>query len=228
MSEIEGFEKKANAGDVEAMFQLGVAYAFGRGAELNLEKALHWLNKAADCGHKDAASVMKELHIKGRKSVTERLCLWFFNHIDILPTFSVIGALLFGVFVHFVMISSAFIVKTAEMMEYIHDHSFWFVCELFSSPDFWLTYALSFPGLIIIVLLPYLMAFVSKNYDKCKVLFQKLSENFVFIFISIAIRILCYFSNSDIGLGLCWIFFLFELGIMIRIILLVRKLCRMG
>ena len=52
---------KANAGDSEAMFQLGVAYSFGRGAELNLEKALHWLKKAAKAGHTMAGLVLQDI-----------------------------------------------------------------------------------------------------------------------------------------------------------------------
>ena len=52
---------KANAGDSEAMFQLGVSCAFGRGAELDLEKALHWLKKAAKAGHTVAAEVLKDI-----------------------------------------------------------------------------------------------------------------------------------------------------------------------
>ena len=52
---------KANAGDSEAMFQLGVSCAFGRGAELDLEKALYWLKKAAKAGHTMAGLVLQDI-----------------------------------------------------------------------------------------------------------------------------------------------------------------------
>ena len=52
---------KANAGDSEAMFQLGVSYAFGRDAELDLEKALYWLKKAAKAGHTTARLVLEDI-----------------------------------------------------------------------------------------------------------------------------------------------------------------------
>ena len=61
MSEIEELERNANAEDAEAMFQLGVVYSFGRGAELNLEKALHWLKKAAKAGHSTAEMVLQDI-----------------------------------------------------------------------------------------------------------------------------------------------------------------------
>ena len=52
---------KANAGDSEAMFQLGVSCAFGRGVELDLEKALYWLKKAAKAGHTMAGLVLQDI-----------------------------------------------------------------------------------------------------------------------------------------------------------------------
>ena len=64
MSELEELETKANSGDADAMFQLGVAYAFGRGVVINLDEALHWLKKAAWLGHKDAMCVLNEVGIK--------------------------------------------------------------------------------------------------------------------------------------------------------------------
>ena len=61
MSEIEELERNAYAEDAEAMFQRGVVYSFGRGAELNLEKALHWLKKAAKAGHTMAGLVLQDI-----------------------------------------------------------------------------------------------------------------------------------------------------------------------
>ena len=61
MSELEELETKANSGDADAMFQLGVSYAFGRGAELDLKKALDWLNKAAQAGHPTAGLVLQDI-----------------------------------------------------------------------------------------------------------------------------------------------------------------------
>jgi formylglycine-generating enzyme required for sulfatase activity len=59
---------KANAGDSEAMFQLGVSCAFGRGVELDLEKALHWLKKAAKAGHTTARLVLEDIGQTGNAS----------------------------------------------------------------------------------------------------------------------------------------------------------------
>ena len=61
MSELEELETKANSGDADAMFQLGVSYAFGRGAELDLKKALDWLTKAAGGGHLVALRVLEDV-----------------------------------------------------------------------------------------------------------------------------------------------------------------------
>lgn len=61
MSEMEELEKKANAGDAEAAFQLGKAYAFGNGVDLSLDKALFWLTNAAQVGHLTAALVLKDV-----------------------------------------------------------------------------------------------------------------------------------------------------------------------
>ena len=61
MSDIEELEKKSNAGDAEAMFQLGVAYAFGNEVDISLDKTLFWLKNAAQVGHSTAAIVLKEV-----------------------------------------------------------------------------------------------------------------------------------------------------------------------
>ena len=52
---------EATNGDVEAMFRLGRAYAFGDGVDLNLDKALCWLTNAAQAGHPTAALVLKDV-----------------------------------------------------------------------------------------------------------------------------------------------------------------------
>lgn len=61
MSEVEALENKAKNGDAEAMYQLGKAYAFGDGVDLNLDKALFWLTNAAQAGHPTAALVLKDV-----------------------------------------------------------------------------------------------------------------------------------------------------------------------
>ncbi len=78
MKKIEKLEKLAADGDVESMFQLGVAYAFGRGAKLNREKALHWLKKAADGGHSVAMQVFNKIERKEQAKFW-----WFFLMIPI-------------------------------------------------------------------------------------------------------------------------------------------------
>ena len=43
MSEVEALENKAKNGDAEAMYQLGKAYAFGDGVDMDPKEALYWL-----------------------------------------------------------------------------------------------------------------------------------------------------------------------------------------
>lgn len=48
------FTEAANAGDVEAMYRLGLEYGFGSDFGKNDEKSFFWFNKAAEAGNLDA------------------------------------------------------------------------------------------------------------------------------------------------------------------------------
>ena len=51
---VEFYRKAAEKGDAEAMFNLGVMYAKGRGVGKDEKKAVEWYQKAADKGHAGA------------------------------------------------------------------------------------------------------------------------------------------------------------------------------
>lgn len=48
------FEKAAENGSVEAMYNLGQCYELGNGIPRNKKKAIHWYTLAADNGDEDA------------------------------------------------------------------------------------------------------------------------------------------------------------------------------
>ncbi|MEA3274912.1 MAG: transglycosylase SLT domain-containing protein [Pseudomonadota bacterium] len=58
--------KAARKGDVEAQFNLGQIYAFGRGIERNRELAAAWLYKAAQGDDRRASSLLHLLKVKGK------------------------------------------------------------------------------------------------------------------------------------------------------------------
>ena len=49
-----GTRARAEAGDAEAQFNLGVMYAFGRGVTQDYAQAVSWFRKAADQGYAEA------------------------------------------------------------------------------------------------------------------------------------------------------------------------------
>jgi len=57
---------RAEDGDAEAMFLLGVAYAQGRGVERNEVAAARWFHQAARKGHMRAKTSMGYLYATGR------------------------------------------------------------------------------------------------------------------------------------------------------------------
>lgn len=69
MLEIAELEKKANAGDAEAMYLLGKAYASGDGVDMDQEAALHWLKKAADGGYEMATNIFEENKYSNKKCI---------------------------------------------------------------------------------------------------------------------------------------------------------------
>lgn len=63
-------EQQAAAGNVDAMFRLGISYATGRGAPLDLQKARFWFNKSADGGHAGAKQQLLGLELQPAASTT--------------------------------------------------------------------------------------------------------------------------------------------------------------
>ena len=61
MIDIEELRKNANAGDAEAMYWLGKAYAFGDGVDMDPKEALYWLKASADAGYDDAKAVIGDI-----------------------------------------------------------------------------------------------------------------------------------------------------------------------
>jgi len=55
------FEKAANAGNSDAMFNTGLHYAKGFGVERNFEKSLYWMKKADENGDEDAENYIIRL-----------------------------------------------------------------------------------------------------------------------------------------------------------------------
>lgn len=60
-SETKALIEKAEAGDSEAQFKLGVAYDFGRGAPRNATDAVRWYTMAANSGHAEAQNSLGSL-----------------------------------------------------------------------------------------------------------------------------------------------------------------------
>ncbi len=59
------YARRAQAGDSEAQFQVGVAYLEGRGAPPSRGEALRWLERAAGQGHLDAKVLLASLLLRG-------------------------------------------------------------------------------------------------------------------------------------------------------------------
>jgi len=51
--------RDAQAGNIDAMYTLGVLYCEGRGLPVDYEKSLEWLKKARDLGDRDADSMIR-------------------------------------------------------------------------------------------------------------------------------------------------------------------------
>ena len=52
----------AKRGDAEAMYLVGLEYESGDSVEADGDKALEWINDAADCGNKDAIAWLKQYY----------------------------------------------------------------------------------------------------------------------------------------------------------------------
>lgn len=69
---ISELTRAAETGNADAQFKLGVVYHFGKGAEKNYDKALHWYRKAARQGHGAAANNLGNMYNKGLGVIRDR------------------------------------------------------------------------------------------------------------------------------------------------------------
>lgn len=58
-------EDKAEQGDAQAQFELGLQYEKGDGVNKDLKKAIYWYQKAADQGQAEAQNNLGVLYLKG-------------------------------------------------------------------------------------------------------------------------------------------------------------------
>jgi len=56
------YQKAANAGNTDAMYNLGLLYRDGQGVAQDYDKACEWFQKAADAGDADAKEALLRLH----------------------------------------------------------------------------------------------------------------------------------------------------------------------
>ena len=60
--EFERLLKEAEGGNAEAMYLVGLEYETGEVVTADGEKAIEWMNRAADLGNKDAYKWLKEYY----------------------------------------------------------------------------------------------------------------------------------------------------------------------
>ena len=60
--EFERLLKEAESGNAEAMYLVGLEYETGEVVTADGEKAIEWMNKAADLGNKDAHKWLEEYY----------------------------------------------------------------------------------------------------------------------------------------------------------------------
>jgi hypothetical protein len=72
-------EKKAAAGDAEAMYRLGDTYRWGFGVEKNAEKASEWYTKAAEKGNAGAMDRLGGMYAEGQgvEKNAEKAVEWY-------------------------------------------------------------------------------------------------------------------------------------------------------
>ena len=58
--------EKAENGDVESQFNLGIQYQDGKGVEQNFKEAVKWYRKAAEQGDSDAQNNLGFMYQKGQ------------------------------------------------------------------------------------------------------------------------------------------------------------------
>ena len=64
--QIEEIKRKANAGDAEAQYNLGVAYQNGQGVPKNHIEAAKWFRKAAEQKHAKAQNLLGAMYRDGQ------------------------------------------------------------------------------------------------------------------------------------------------------------------
>ncbi len=78
---LRGLFDKAEAGDVEAQYELGWRHALGSGFDLDDDIGLQWVRTAAENGHRLAQNNMGARHVSGdgvEKDLVEAY-VWFFK-----------------------------------------------------------------------------------------------------------------------------------------------------
>lgn len=73
------FEKSAENGETEAYYYLGTMNLYGTGIPKNREKALFWLNKAADIGDSSAVSIIGAIYLEDEELRDYDRALEIFN-----------------------------------------------------------------------------------------------------------------------------------------------------
>ncbi|MCU7870892.1 MAG: sel1 repeat family protein [Candidatus Thiodiazotropha sp. (ex Lucinoma borealis)] len=61
-----GFKRLAKRDHVEAQFQLGMLYLFGKGVEQDASKGIGWLKEAAESGSYLAANELGQIYLSGK------------------------------------------------------------------------------------------------------------------------------------------------------------------
>ncbi|MBX3387726.1 MAG: SEL1-like repeat protein [Phycisphaeraceae bacterium] len=62
---IEQIRRRAESGDVESQFQLGLAYQYGDGVPQNTTEAIKWITRSAERGNAEAQSTLGWIHSRG-------------------------------------------------------------------------------------------------------------------------------------------------------------------
>ena len=65
-SRILSDQQKAEAGNVDAQFEMGARYYEGRGVPRDFQHAAHWFSRAAELGHVEAQSNLGMMYAVGR------------------------------------------------------------------------------------------------------------------------------------------------------------------
>jgi TPR repeat protein len=61
-----GFKRLAKRDHVDAQYQLGMLYLFGKGVDQDTEQGISWLKQAADNGSYGAANELGQIYLSGK------------------------------------------------------------------------------------------------------------------------------------------------------------------